>query len=117
MKARLKGEVLLLSTEFSGKRPWAAEILGLDPERLFERRFLGVKVVKSGADDGHDTASIALPVKEGVVYELGAWEVVAGQELRAYFIMRGGKPEKITKDEVCAALGQIDDGEDVDLPF
>lgn len=116
MKAIIKDGKLIVTGSFTGKRPWAAKVLGIDVERGFERQFIGVRCVPGGDGAGSDMASVALPLVDGEVFELGAWEFDGDHEKRAFFRVEKGRPVKISREECCA---HFDTGSDecIDLPF
>jgi hypothetical protein len=116
MKAKIKEGKLICQTTFVGKRPWAARVLGLDPEKLYDRQFLGVRCTPSDVEEGHEKASIALPLEEGAIFELGGWETVNGQPARGYFVIESGRPRAVTREEVSRLLGSEPE-EDVEMPF
>jgi hypothetical protein len=117
MKARLLDGKLTISSSYSGKKPWAALITGRDPERGFARKFLGVRTVAAGSDSDLNDASITLHLNEGAVYELGAWVYEDGEELRAYYVIKDQRPEKVSAEQVRELFDESDDAEDIDLPF
>jgi len=100
--------------------PFVAVVTGVHERFGFEREF-GMTRHTIDKASGIDEWRGRCQAKEGQVIELGNWEVPpGGQKKRVYVVVKDGKLEKLSQDEVEVHFqgGVIDDGEDMsDCPF
>ena len=120
MKAKLSAKFLTLTLEkVEGPKPWAAQILGLDPARGFDRKFIGVQTSALGTGESKPVAEVRCPATVGNIYEFGNWSFSAdGAERRLYAQITESGIQWLSAGNVTGFFQQdTEDAVDVALPF